>query len=266
MVLSGISFDVENTLLVYNDPQGGDAANYEAAIEAYNAATGEPFCPKPSWQGSSSRRSVAFNEAWEAAEDEFTSLLQTSETQQLWKDHFLVAWGGNVPSVTDSFFQRVCDLYFETSCPSPFVDFLVHTFYVSPAVYRQPRDVDLLLSIREKYPTLPIVIVSNTDARIVRATRMFDEYASVFPVQTFFHASNLPQVKPSPLAITIAAESCGVSGPHAMARWVHVGDDIRADGGGAKAAGCMFFPCDASTGVNFAEFAAFVEAQMGPSA
>lgn len=255
--LSGISFDVENTLLAYNDPVGGDAANYAAAVDAYNlqvATQSEEFHPTPSWQGSLERRKAALGAAWVAAQTEIAALMSTPEDKHLWDAELKVPWGHDA----DGFFHRVCDLYFEVACPAPFVKYLVHTYYISPAVYHLPPHAHLLLELRKRHPQLPLVIVSNTDARVVLATRMFDVYASIFPEDVFFHASSLPEIKPSPKAIAIAAESVGVVKLH---RWLHVGDDS-ADRRAAEASGCLFYPCDKSVGLDFPSFLDFVEEHM----
>ncbi|CUF96831.1 Hypothetical protein, putative [Bodo saltans] len=256
--LSGISIDVENTLLVYNDPQGGDAANYHAAVEAFNHQVGNSlheFHPSPSWLGSPSTRSAALDEAWVVAEREFIQKLSTSDDRHLWDAGLKAPWGVE----PDGFFQRACDLYFETVCPPSFVYFLVHVFYMSTAVYHLPPHVHLLRELRDKYPQLPLLIVSNTDARVVKATRMFDEYAELFPEDVFFHASNMPQLKPSATSISLAAATCGVTD---LKRWLHVGDD-KADRDAAAACGCLYFPCDKLVGVDFKALLAYVNEQQG---
>jgi hypothetical protein len=251
--LSGISFDAEHTLLVYNNVAGGDAANYEEAVLAFNAANApsDQFLPAPSWQGCPKRRLQAFHDAWTIAENEFISVLCTPDNEHLWNLKVIVPWGGSDVSIADNFFARVCNIFFETACPASFVRFLVHDFYVSTRVYHLPSSIEWLKKLRDDYPNLPIVVVSNTDERVVKATRMFPEYASVFPENMFFHATNLPRVKPSPLAITTAAESCGVAVSEAIMHWLHVGDDLRADGGAASECGCMFLHCNERTGVDF---------------
>jgi phosphoglycolate phosphatase-like HAD superfamily hydrolase len=256
--LSGISFDVESTLLVYNDPQGRDAANYVLAVQAYNKQvedSSQEFHPSPRWLDIPEKRKSAFNNSWVAAEREFIEVLSTTEDRHLWDAGLKSPWGAQ----PDQFFHRVCDLFFETECPASYIHYLVHVHYVSRAVYHLPLKVNLLRELKEKYPQLPLLIVSNTDARVVKATRMFEEYASLFPESVFFHASNMPELKPSPKAIAIAAASYGVTN---LERWLHVGDD-KVDRDVAAACGCLFFHCDKDVGVDFESLLTFVDEQQG---
>ncbi len=127
--------------------------------------------------------------------------------------------------------------------------------------------------LKEEFPQLHLCVVSNTDSRIRDALYQFPLYKKLFSGR-IFTACDVPETKPSGAGILMARKqllaspnddhekqrSQGVpdevsavvpaQGRQARKLWLHVGDELHADGQAALSSGSLFLCCGKKVGVD----------------